>query len=168
MASSDVEERVQRLVAANAQALLGYFMRRVQQPEDAADLLGDTLLVIWRKPRSVPADDTEARMWLFGVARRVLSTQRRGQHRRDALLDRLRSQLSISTSELGTQQLELRAALEQLDPVDQEIIRLVHWDGFTQTEVARLLRLPEGTVRSRQHRARQRLRSLLDGSTTSP
>ncbi|MGI8535673.1 MAG: RNA polymerase sigma factor [Mycobacteriales bacterium] len=35
------------------------------------------------------------------------------------------------------------------------------WEGFTQAQVARHLDLPEGTVRSRTHRARQRLREVL-------
>jgi RNA polymerase sigma-70 factor (ECF subfamily) len=166
MASRDVDDRVERLIEANAQALLAFFMRRTAQPEDSADLLGDTLLVVWRKARSLPADDGEARMWLFGVARKVLSTQRRGQKRRDALQERLRSELSVIISRQDDDHPELSVALSRLDPLDQEIIRLVHWDGFTQAQSARLLDLEEGTVRSRHHRARQRLRSLLDGSTT--
>ena len=167
MASRDVDDRVERLIEMNAHALLAFFMRRTAQPEDAADLLGDTLLVIWRKARSLPADDGEARMWMFGVARNVLSTQRRGQRRRDALQERLRSELSVVTIRQGDDHPELGVALSRLDPLDQEIIRLVHWDGFTQVQAAHLLDIEEGTVRSRHHRARQRLRSLLDGSTTS-
>jgi RNA polymerase sigma-70 factor (ECF subfamily) len=164
MASSDTHARIERIVEAHAEALLAYFMRRVEQPEDAADLLGDTLLVLWRKPESVPTDETEARMWMFGVARRVLSTQQRGRQRRDALVDRLRSQLAVDDGAGDPVHIDLRYALDQLEPVDQEIIRLVHWDGFTQAQAASLLDLPEGTVRSRHYRARQRLRWILDGS----
>jgi RNA polymerase sigma-70 factor (ECF subfamily) len=65
----------------------------------------------------------------------------------------------------------VREALAQLPEIDQEIIRLVHWDGFSQVEVARPLDMPEATVRSRHLRARQRLRALLAAqpvSTTTP
>lgn len=66
-------ERVAQLVKDHAGSILDYFIRRVPDREDAADLLGETLVVVWRKVRSVPADPGEARMWMFGVARRVLS-----------------------------------------------------------------------------------------------
>jgi len=167
MASKDVEDRVERLIEANAASLLGFFMRRTTNPEDAADLFSETLLVTWRRAKSLPGNDDEARLWLFGVARRVVSTQRRGQQRRDALHDRLRSQLAASADQPDPDHVDVIAALSKLETLDQEIIRLVHWDGFTQAETAKLLDLPEGTVRSRHHRARQRLRAQLEGFTAA-
>ena len=166
MASSDFETRVERLIETNTPALLAYFLRRTSDPADAADLLGDTQLVIWRRAKALPADDAEARLWIFGVARRVLAGQRRGQQRRDALQDRLRAQLTVTGREPDADRTDLAAALRQLSAVDQEIIRLVHWDGFSQAEAAQLLGMPEGTLRSRHHRARQQLRGLLQGFTS--
>ncbi len=46
--------------------------------------------------------------------------------------------------------------------VDRDIIGLVHWEGFSLVEVSRILRMKEGTVRSRYHRARTSLRAELD------
>lgn len=166
MASRDLESRVERLIETSTPALLAYFLRRTSDPADAADLLGDTLLVIWRKAKALPADDAEARLWIFGVARRVLAGQRRGQQRRNALQDRLRAQLAVSGWEPDADRIDLAAALRELSAVDQEIIRLVHWDGFSQAEAAQLLGLPEGTLRSRHHRARQKLRGMLQGFTS--
>src|SRR5689334_9702644 len=85
MASREDTERVTRLVKAHSPALLAYFVRRVQDPADAADLLSDLLTVVWRRVRSVPESDAEARMWMYGVARRTLSTHRRGARRRTNL-----------------------------------------------------------------------------------
>lgn len=161
MGSPDRRVRVTRLVEAHSSALLAYFHRRVEDVADAADLLNETLLVLWRKARAVPEDDAEARMWIYGIARRVLATQRRSDRRRSALHERLRAELvAPSTEDLGDVQ-ALREALTQLPLIDQEIIRLIHWDGFSQVEVARLLELPEGTVRSRHGRARVKLRAIL-------
>ncbi len=162
MGASEASQRVERLIEDNLPDLLAYFLGRVRDADDAADLLGDTLLVLWRKARAVPADEVEARMWLYGVAKRVLSTQRRGRRRRSALTEQLRSQLHAEAQATEHAGPDLSAALEELHPLDREIIRLVHWDGFTQVEAAQHLQLPEGTVRSRHHRARQRLRTLLE------
>lgn len=150
----------------NAAALLAYFLRRVEVTEDAADLLSDTLLVIWRQAERLPLDETEARMWIFGVARKVLLTHRRTDERRSALHEKLRSELSVLVPDEGgsASKVDVRTAiaeLDELDELDQEIIRLTYWDGFSQAEAAHLLALPEGTVRSRSHRARQRLRLAL-------
>lgn len=151
---------------AYSPALLAYFHRRVD-PVDAVDLLNDTLLVIWRKARTVPNDDVEARMWMYGVARRVLATHRRSSRRRTALHERLQAELASVSTEDPDDVRALHEALSRLPELDQEIIRLVHWDGLSQAETARLLGMPEATVRSRHHRARVKLRAAL-GARPAP
>lgn len=153
---------VARIVEDLAPDLLNYFLRRVDVPADAADLLGDTLLVIARRPDSIPRDTQEARLWAFGVARKTLASGRRAGRRRSALLERLREEIAteVRTPPTGTHE-ALHEALERLDPVDREIIRLVHWEGFSQEAVARILEKPAGTIRSRYSRARAALRAEL-------
>lgn len=155
------QDRVTGLVEAEARALLGYFTRRLDGSSDAADLLGETLLVIWRRVNALPADPVEARMWMYGVAARVLSQHRRAGTRRTALTERLRIELQDTGGHEPETALAVRAALRSLDPVDAEIIRLVHWEGFTQAQVATILGKRPGTIRSRYHRARGQLHKLL-------
>jgi DNA-directed RNA polymerase specialized sigma24 family protein len=88
---------VAALAEREAPRLLSYFERRVGVREDAADLLGETLLVLWRRSSDIPASDIEAAMWLFGVARRVLAGHRRGGKRRLALAERLRNELAVTS-----------------------------------------------------------------------
>lgn len=156
-------ERVQGLAQVLAPDLLSYFARRVTPTTDAADLLSDTLLVICRRANHLPSDDQQARLWAFGVARKVLAGQQRSMKRRSALVTRLQEELEQADG-VGHQDRsveDLHAALATLDPLDQEIIRLVHWDGFSQAEVAQILDRPAGTIRSRYARARSALRSQL-------
>ncbi len=153
------DERVARLVKDHAGALLDYFVRRVPDREDAADLLGETLVVVWRKARSVPSDAVEARMWMFGIARRVLSQGWRSRARRHALTNKLARHLAeLAPVEEQDHSADVRAAVKA---VDQEIIRLVYWDGFTLVEAARHLGMNAATVRSRHARARSILQTLL-------
>jgi RNA polymerase sigma-70 factor (ECF subfamily) len=155
-------DHVAAALEANAADLLGYFYRRLDEPEDAADLLAETALVLWRKANSLPGDGTAARMWMFGIARKVLSSHRRTTRRRSALQDKLREELAAAPTNAAVEQdLDVRAALSTLARLDQEIIRLTYWDGFTQKQAAELLGIPEGTVRSRHHRARATLRRTL-------
>lgn len=135
--------------------------------EDAADLLGEALLVIWRRMASMPQDDREARMWMFGIARNLLMTHGRTTRRRSALQDKLRHQVRESVETSPGDTLDVRAALSRLSELDQEIIRLTYWDGFTQTEAAQVLGMPDGTLRSRHHRARESLRRMLTGTVPS-
>lgn len=159
------DTRVSALAGLHSSGLLAYFTRRVPQREDAADLLGETLLVLWRRARDVPSDDDAARLWLYGVARKVLATHRRTGTRRHALATRLRTELAAHHDQQPAEDprlTTLQQALDELDPQDQEIIKLVHWDGFSLTDAAQIMGKRPGTVRSRYHRARARLRAHLD------
>ena len=156
-------EHVTALFESECERLLGFFVRRVELREDAADLVAETALTLWRRAGDVPLDPEQARMWLYGVARRVLSTHRRGGARRSALADRLRDELAVEPPphpHEGTVEW-VRAAVESLPPRDRELVTLVHWDGFSLAQAATILRLRDGTARMRYRRARIRLRALL-------
>jgi DNA-directed RNA polymerase specialized sigma24 family protein len=87
------QHRFEELYAANCGPILGYVLRRTDNPDDAADVIAETFLTAWRRLDAVPPGD-EARLWLYGVARRVLANHRRGERRRTVLADRLRAQLA--------------------------------------------------------------------------
>jgi RNA polymerase sigma-70 factor (ECF subfamily) len=146
-------------IEREAPGILAYFGRRVASADDAADLLGDTLVVAWRKVATVPRDETEARMWLYGVARRVLTTHRRTLARRGALEERMRLEATVQSAPPVLD--HVRALIGDLDPVDREIISLHYWEGFSLVEVAAVLRMRPATVRSRHARARKSLRDAL-------
>lgn len=150
---------VRGLVERESRSLLDYFVRRTANPHDAADLLGETLLVVWRRESSIPSDPTEARMWMFGVARRVLAGHRRTRSRRQALSERLGETLTtVAERSADTDPDGVRAAIATLPEVDREIVRLVYWDGFTLADAAKIMGMRPATVRSRMARARERLR----------
>jgi RNA polymerase sigma-70 factor (ECF subfamily) len=154
---------MEQLVDAHYDRLLGYALRRVNQPADAADVVCDVLVATWRRIDEVPEGD-EAVLWLYGVARRTVANQRRGVGRRRALHVRLRAQIdalpvagpepSISDS--------VRRALRALPDDDRELLHLTAWEGLSPTQIAAVLGVEAGTVRVRLHRARRRLEDLLD------
>ncbi|MCA1782955.1 MAG: RNA polymerase sigma factor [Intrasporangiaceae bacterium] len=144
----------------NADDLLRYFRRRVPA-QDAADLLAETLMTAWRRNRLLPNEPDQARAWLFGIAHHVLLNHRRGERRRHALADRLRLALSEQPGAGADDGLEVRDAIERLDPRLAEIVRLVHWEGFTLAQVAAVVELPASTVRNHYQLAKAELRNML-------
>lgn len=160
----DREATYRALYRENFRPVLGYALRRTASPEDAADVVAETMLTAWRKLPEVPAG-AEAQLWLYGVARRVLANHWRGQARRDRLGERLREQLSkglpADPAESAASDDAVRAALRRLPPADCELITLIAWEGLEPREAARVLGVSAATVRTRLHRARGRLRELL-------
>ena len=98
--SAGRDETFRRLYHENFDALLGYALRRTARPEDAADVVADTFLVAWRRQRDVPPGE-QARLWLYGVARRTLANQRRGDVRRTHLGERLGADLALVVPDLA-------------------------------------------------------------------
>lgn len=77
--------RFELLYAKHAPVVKAYVLRRAD-PSTADDVVAEVFVVCWRRFEEIPIDPLP---WLLGVARRVLSTQRRGERRRVALHDRL-------------------------------------------------------------------------------
>jgi RNA polymerase sigma factor (sigma-70 family) len=164
------EETYRRLYATHFDAVLGYALRRTDRAEDAADATAETFLVAWRRLAHVPTG-TETRPWLYGVARRVLANQRRGNHRRSALGDRLRKELAASvpdTSDEVVQHADVVTAMGRLSARDQEVLELHLWEGLEPREIAEVLGLTTIVVRPRLSRARARLRDLLGNDPEPP
>jgi RNA polymerase sigma factor (sigma-70 family) len=162
--ADDAQTRFRRLFDDAERDLLSYALRRVQRPEDAADVVAETFLVAWRRLDDVP-QGAEARLWLYGVARRQLANQRRGQLRRSQLVDRLRAELpdalAAPTGNEDERAAHVRAALQRLGDDDRELLMLSSWEGLSPGEIATVMKLPAVTLRSRLHRARKRLRAEL-------
>lgn len=140
--------------------LLRFLHRRVGS-DDAPDLFGETLLIAWRRVGDLPDDATEARMWLFGLARGTLLNHARGQRRRMALADKVRSHMPVTAAPPADEGGEVRDAIARLRPELAEIVQLVHWDGFTLAQAAEIIGIPAATARSRYARAKDELRAAL-------
>lgn len=142
--------------------VLRYLQRRVG-PEDAADLLGDTMVVAWRRVNLLPDDDAEgARMWIFGLARGTLLNHSRGERRRLALTEKIRTYvMSDRTAPAADEGSDVRDALSQLNPELREIVQLVHWEGLTLAQAAQVVGIPAPTARGRYARAKDELRIAL-------
>lgn len=162
MPVEDRRERFEQLYCEHYRSVFGFALRRSDGSDDAADVIAETFLTAWRRLDDVPAG-AQARLWLYGVARRLLANQRRGARRRVALADRLRFELAAAyvPDEPSAELAELAAAFRALPARDRDVLSLEGWEGLDAGEIATVLGCSRNAVRIRLHRARRRLAAQL-------
>lgn len=164
MDPGESQRRFEAMYVAHYPAVLSYIRRRTAGPDDVADAIAETFTTAWRRLDDVPAGDA-ARLWLYGVARRVLANHRRGESRRTALAVRLRAELAtFAEPPRDRDHADVRAAFGRLGAADRELLSLVAWEGLSTAEIATVLGCTRGAVRLRLHRARKRLAKELDSA----
>jgi RNA polymerase sigma-70 factor (ECF subfamily) len=153
--------RFERVYAAHYELILAYALRRTQSRDDAADVVAETLLTAWRRFDQAP-DGPEVRLWLYGIAHRVLANHLRGRRRRERLGARLRDAEAGATAAgrpaaaMAEARTAIGSAFGRLKPGDRDLLTLVAVEGLSPTEVARVLGCSAVAVRVRLHRARAR------------
>lgn len=155
--------RTSETLAAVAPDVLNYFRRRVGD-DHAADLLAETLTTAWRRVAVLPNDHESARRWLFGIAHNVLLNDARARRRQQRVAGRLRSVLTTAHAAPSDEGIEVRDAISRLDVRLAELVRLVHWEGFSLAEAAEVIGRPASTVRNDYARAKVLLRVALGHS----
>lgn len=151
-----------QLYERNAPWLQVRLARRCADRDAVAEALQDTFVAVWRGAgRWSGRGDVGA--WLWGIAvRRLVDVlgRRRGPVTVPGRVDEAES----SAEELVLMRLEhsdLAVALNQLSPELRAVVRAIVLDGLTTREAARLLKIPQGTVKTRMQRARTQLREAL-------
>ena len=141
------------------------FLARRTDAETADDVLADTLLVCWRRLDDVP-DGDEALPWAYGVARHALANAERSARRQRRLAYRITVVDPPSETAAEEEQPDDRVALAlaRLRPDEAELLRLWAWEQLGPAEIATVLDLTPNAVSIRLHRARGRLKEILEES----
>ncbi len=146
------------------------FVRRRVHPTHAEDVVGDVMLVAWRRLDDVPTDLSAARAWLFGVARKTLQNARRREERYDAVAVRLAEHPRGPADagdhpDLVAHRVDLAAAWPRLSAADQEVLALSVLDELTAPEAAAVMGISATAFRLRLSRARRKLRHHLESTS---
>lgn len=140
-------------------AAIGSYCRwRAPSSADAEDAVAEVFLIAWRRLDDVPTG-RDARLWLYGTARRVLANQARASVRRGKLIEKLGVQPLPVETENDQLAARVHEALSALRVGDREILLLAEWEGLTPAEIASVVQCSPVTVRVRLHRARGRFRA---------
>lgn len=153
------DAQVEAALATHGPDVLRYLQRRAG--DESADLLGATMLVAWRRRKQLPSDPESARRWLFGIARMTLKGHGRDEVRRMRLTARVREQLAPPAEVDHPEALDVRQAISWLPEAQAELVRLVHWEGFSLADAAQVMGLNASTARGRYQKAREELARLL-------
>jgi RNA polymerase sigma factor (sigma-70 family) len=153
--------------------LLRYAARVLGGSTESAEAARDVVQETWvgairglrglRDPAHFPA-------WIYGIATRKcadairVSTRRR---RLDAIVaaDEGRKQVASPTSE---HQIDLATAIRQLPPTHRAVVHLFYREDLNVEEIASVLGIPAGTVKSRLHHAREALKRQLSAVAPGP
>ena len=135
-------------------AVLAFALRRTSSEADAEDAVAETFAVAWRRIDRLPQPDA-ALPWLLATARRVLANQHRGSARRIRLSLRLHAQPQ-DPQPIHAVETPALEALARMRREDQELLRLLVWDGLSQAEAGEALGISANAVGIRLHRARAR------------
>jgi RNA polymerase sigma-70 factor (ECF subfamily) len=155
-------------VVRRHEAAVHAFLARRAGPQAAADLLGEVWLRAFAGRGGYDPAHSDARPWLYGIARNVLRAHWRAARDAgpaaapelaadpwDEVVDRLDSAARARA---------LLAAVRALPAAEREVLLLVAWEELTPAQAAVVLGVPQGTARSRLHRARAALRLALAGA----
>jgi RNA polymerase sigma-70 factor, ECF subfamily len=160
MSSTD---RFEVIVGDHYEALFRFAMSLTRCESDARDLTQETFYVWARKGHQL-RDISKVKTWLFTTLHRAfLAAQRRQSRYTHHDLDTVSDQLPVVSPELihRTDHAQVLRALAKLDEIFQPAIALFYLDDCSYKDIAAILEVPVGTVKSRIARGIGQLRKIL-------
>ncbi|HEX6813338.1 MAG TPA: RNA polymerase sigma factor [Planctomycetota bacterium] len=144
------------------QPVANYLFRRLGDRHDTEDSLHDVFLAVYRTLHRFEDRGVPLRHWVFRIANRAASRRLRRRQRVRAMQQQLAPATPAGAADLGAAEADsLRALLAALPRDLQDAVALHYLGELPIGEVAEVLRLPPGTVKSRLFRARDLLRAHL-------
>lgn len=141
-----------------APSVFGLILRIVKVRSDAEELLQDVFYYVWEKAANFDTAKGHPKAWLVTIARSRSIDRLRARARRPQSaepLENYEESAAFSDNKTGDSigsedtRLLLKTELEKLTRIQKEVLELVYFEGLTQTEIAKKLSLPLGTVKTR-------------------
>lgn len=168
------EQAFEELYLACSANLYGVLLRILRRPEWAQEALQDCFLKVWQRSETYLPERGPALTWLMTLARyRALDLLRERQSDPQVQIELSKAEQDaplhfVSPEPAGAawvpdseESNRLSDCMEQLRPEEKQALLLVYYEGYTHLELAQLLDVPLGTVKSRVRRGLARLRECL-------
>lgn len=137
-----------------------YVERNMGDRAVAEDIAADVFQVAWQK---LDPADPFGLPWLIRTAMHKMRDHQRRHYRGAVAMSAVARLVQEPPESLESiDRIALYDAMKRLSAKDLEIVRLTYWDRLTAGEVAAVLRMKEGAIWTRLHRARSALRAALD------
>jgi RNA polymerase sigma-70 factor, ECF subfamily len=147
-----------------ARPVFGLALRRLGDRGRAEDAVQETFASVWRAAGSYRPERGPGAPWLYAVARNAIVDN--GRTRREPPVEGLEERSGDETpadrAESGWVAWRVHRALAELPENERVVIELAYWGGRSQSEVADLLGIPLGTVKTRTRTGLARLAEMLE------
>jgi RNA polymerase sigma-70 factor, ECF subfamily len=144
--------------------VFGLALRRLGDRGRAEDATQETFASVWRAAGSYRPERGPAAPWLYAVARNAIidRSRARGEPSAEAPDEAADEPGPPERAEAGWVSWQVHRALEELPEQERSLIELAYWGGLSQSEIARFVGIPLGTVKTRTRSALAHLADLLD------
>jgi RNA polymerase sigma-70 factor, ECF subfamily len=147
-----------------ARPVFGLALRRLGDRGRAEDAVQETFASVWRAARSYRPERGPGAPWLYAVARNAIVDN--GRVRREPPVERTEDGADDVTpadrAEAGWVAWRVHRALAELPDNERVVIELAYWGGRSQSEIAEVLQIPLGTVKTRTRTGLARLADVLE------
>jgi RNA polymerase sigma-70 factor, ECF subfamily len=149
-----------------AASVFGIVRRVVRDPAQSEEVTQDVLLEIWRNAARFDAGRGSAIAWVMTLAHRravdrVRSVQKESERERRAAVAGVPYDEVAEAVESSLERERVRRCLASLTDLQRESVSLAYYGGYTYGQVASLLGVPTGTIKTRMRDALIRLRDCL-------
>ncbi len=143
--------------------------RMMGEKQEAEDLVQEAFIKAWRSAASYRAERGSVRTWLLSIVHnrgidqlRSLASRRRTQEKVKAYAPKSQPSEAFAQSWRNSQGEQVREALSTLPKEQLKILELAYFSGYTHVEIADLLDIPLGTVKSRMRLGLKKIRTFFD------
>ena len=152
-------DEFEKLLAEVSSGVERFVRYRLPSQADADDVLQEVYLSAYRKFSGLKNKDA-FKPWIISIARNKCNDYFRAKAAQMEISIEELSQQELSTGRLGISVVHtVRETLDRLGDKDKQILYLYFWKELPQTEIAKLLDIPVGTVKSRLHTAKQHFKN---------
>ncbi len=132
----------------------------------AQEVTQDTFIKLWHHPEAYRYDDNRFAAWLLMVTRHCAIDRLRHERVRGGRAVSMDEanfpEIADAAHEIEARWNDLRHVLDSLPPEQREVIVLAYYHGLSQSEIADMMKLPLGTVKTRLRLGMEKLRRTLD------
>jgi RNA polymerase sigma-70 factor (ECF subfamily) len=160
--SEDQAELLRALHDEHSPALWRFVLRLTGDRQLAEDVVQEALLRAWKHPEILAQGESAARSWLYTVARNIVIDDRRSaRHNNEYGTDEVPERASTDRSDAVLDSWLVSDALADLSYDHRAVIVHAYYGGRTVTEIAEILAVAPGTVKSRMHYGMRALKLAL-------